>query len=152
MDCSLPCSSGTWGFGCNQTCPCANEAACDPVNGTCTCSPGWRGQYCDLPCPVSELEELLLCRNLHQAALTCAVCALCQDGFYGLDCRETCDCVNADGCDPVTGSCRCLAGWTGETDTQPVAHNVKGQISRHIIGNYRHTMKNNVESSLCWDQ
>ncbi|CAF92982.1 unnamed protein product, partial [Tetraodon nigroviridis] len=36
------------------------------------------------------------------------------DGSFGLDCRERCDCVNADGCDPVTGLCRCLAGWTGE--------------------------------------
>ena len=37
-----------------------------------------------------------------------------QEGSFGLDCRERCDCVNAAGCDPVTGLCRCLAGWTGE--------------------------------------
>ncbi|GLD72148.1 multiple epidermal growth factor-like domains protein 11, partial [Lates japonicus] len=85
VDCSIPCSSGTWGLSCNQTCQCANGAACDPVNGTCTCSPGWRDEYCDVPCP---------------------------EGSYGLDCRERCDCVNSDGCDPVTGFCRCLAGWT----------------------------------------
>lgn len=53
MDCSIPCSSGTWGLGCNQTCLCANEAACDPIDGICTCSPGWRGQHCDESCPVS---------------------------------------------------------------------------------------------------
>lgn len=53
VDCSIPCSSGTWGLSCNQTCQCANGAACDPVNGTCTCSPGWRDEYCDVPCPVS---------------------------------------------------------------------------------------------------
>lgn len=39
---------------------------------------------------------------------------LLQEGSFGLDCRERCDCVNADGCDPVTGLCRCLPGWTGE--------------------------------------
>lgn len=55
VDCSIPCSSGTWGLSCNQTCQCANEAACDPSNGTCTCSPGWRDEYCDLPCPVSVI-------------------------------------------------------------------------------------------------
>lgn len=39
---------------------------------------------------------------------------LVQEGSYGLDCRESCDCVNADSCDPETGFCHCLAGWTGE--------------------------------------
>lgn len=53
VDCSIPCSSGTWGLGCNQTCLCANGAACDPIDGICTCSPGWRGQHCDESCPVS---------------------------------------------------------------------------------------------------
>ena len=53
VDCSIPCSSGTWGLGCNETCVCANGAACDPVNGTCTCAPGWQDEYCDNPCPVS---------------------------------------------------------------------------------------------------
>lgn len=37
-----------------------------------------------------------------------------QEGSFGLNCAERCDCFNADGCDPVSGQCRCLAGWTGE--------------------------------------
>lgn len=53
VDCSILCSSGTWGLGCNQTCLCANGAACDPMDGTCTCSPGWRGEPCDESCTVS---------------------------------------------------------------------------------------------------
>lgn len=36
-----------------------------------------------------------------------------QDGTFGLSCSERCDCSHADGCDPVTGHCCCLAGWTG---------------------------------------
>lgn len=36
-----------------------------------------------------------------------------QDGTFGLNCSERCDCSHADGCDPVTGHCCCLAGWTG---------------------------------------
>lgn len=39
-----------------------------------------------------------------------------QEGSFGLNCGERCDCFNADGCDPVSGQCRCLAGWTGEND------------------------------------
>ena len=53
VDCSLPCPSGVWGLGCNQTCRCANGAACDPADGACSCSAGWRDQNCDAPCPVS---------------------------------------------------------------------------------------------------
>lgn len=37
-----------------------------------------------------------------------------KDGTYGLNCSERCDCSHADGCDPVTGYCCCLAGWTGK--------------------------------------
>ncbi|MEJ1285454.1 multiple EGF-like-domains 11 [Cricetulus griseus] len=36
-----------------------------------------------------------------------------RDGTFGLNCSEHCDCSHADGCDPVTGHCCCLAGWTG---------------------------------------
>lgn len=114
VDCSIPCSSGTWGLSCNQTCQCANEAACDPLNGSCTCSPGWREELCDLPCPVStawrrprrldcECADGLSLQLLWQ-----------QEGSFGLNCGERCDCFNADGCDPVSGQCRCLAGWAGE--------------------------------------
>lgn len=52
-DCSIPCSEGTWGPGCNATCQCANKAQCHPANGSCTCTAGWRGDLCDQPCPVS---------------------------------------------------------------------------------------------------
>lgn len=113
VDCSIPCSSGTWGPSCNQTCQCANGAACDPVNGTCTCSPGWRDEYCDVPCPVSA-QGPEPARFHRPVRLTAPLCPRPQDGSFGLDCRERCDCANADGCDPVTGLCRCLAGWTGE--------------------------------------
>ncbi len=45
------------------------------------------------------------------------MCVVIQDGTYGLECRERCDCNHADGCDPVSGFCRCLPGWTGERKT-----------------------------------
>lgn len=52
-DCSLPCPSGTWGLNCNETCVCANGAACSPSDGSCACTPGWLGDSCEQPCPVS---------------------------------------------------------------------------------------------------
>lgn len=59
LDCSLPCPTGTWGLNCNETCICANGAACSPFDGSCTCTPGWLGDSCELPCPVSAHLDLL---------------------------------------------------------------------------------------------
>lgn len=46
------------------------------------------------------------------------VFVMLQDGTYGLECKERCDCSHADGCHHATGHCRCLAGWTGKTKHQ----------------------------------
>ncbi|KAF3688778.1 Multiple epidermal growth factor-like domains protein 11 [Channa argus] len=93
-DCASVCPPGLFGPSCMSTCSCHNHASCSPIDGscicredgTCTCSPGWRGEHCKESCP---------------------------DGTYGLECRERCDCSHADGCDPVSGYCRCYPGWTG---------------------------------------
>lgn len=57
-NCSVPCSPGTWGFGCNASCQCAHAVACSPQTGACTCTPGWRGAHCQLPCPVSAQQPI----------------------------------------------------------------------------------------------
>ena len=44
---STGCAEGTYGPQCQQPCMCANGAACDHVSGACTCTPGWRGTFCD---------------------------------------------------------------------------------------------------------
>lgn len=46
-----------------------------------------------------------------------AVGCCLQDGTYGLECKERCDCSHADGCHHSTGHCHCLTGWTGKTLT-----------------------------------
>lgn len=66
VDCSIRCPSGTWGFGCNLTCQCLNGGACNTLDGTCTCAPGWRGPKCEFPCQVCMLWVALpggLCRR-----------------------------------------------------------------------------------------
>lgn len=39
--------------------------------------------------------------------------AACPDGFYGLECRQACDCLNGARCDHITGQCHCPPGWEG---------------------------------------
>ena len=36
----------------------------------------------------------------------------CTEGFYGLECQETCVCVTGE-CDPVNGTCTCPPGHFG---------------------------------------
>lgn len=84
VDCSILCSSGTWGLGCNQTCLCANGAACDPVDGTCTCSPGWRGEHCDESCPVCLIYLFILfLRRCATGGLTVCVSAVTRTAPMG---------------------------------------------------------------------
>uniref|UniRef100_A0A670YKS9 Platelet endothelial aggregation receptor 1 n=1 Tax=Pseudonaja textilis TaxID=8673 RepID=A0A670YKS9_PSETE len=105
VDCSAPCSAGTWGAGCNQTCLCANGATCEPMDGGCTCLAGWQGSQCTQPCP---------------------------GWFYGLGCGRKCSCENAAGCDPVSGRCHCLPGWKGPRCSQPCAEGLWGEQCRQM--------------------
>lgn len=91
----LGCDPGTFGAGCRGHCLCKNNATCNHITGACECGPGWRGQYCDRPCP---------------------------DGFFGHKCRSVCSCTSSDDkelapfaakCHHVTGVCKCPEGWTG---------------------------------------
>ena len=42
----------------------------------------------------------------------------CPAGSYGLQCSETCQCVNGK-CDHIDGSCSCDNGWRGVLCDQP---------------------------------
>lgn len=37
----------------------------------------------------------------------------CDEGYYGNDCLQQCQCMNGATCDHVTGMCYCTTGWTG---------------------------------------
>lgn len=43
----------------------------------------------------------------------------CPPGRYGNNCSETCLCQNDGICDPVSGSCQCGLGWTGDMCDAP---------------------------------
>lgn len=44
--CSQPCLEGRWGPDCSQPCTCKNGATCSPTDGSCDCTPGFRGPSC----------------------------------------------------------------------------------------------------------
>lgn len=120
-DCSMPCPAGTWGPSCNRSCDCAHGASCDPQSGTCHCPPGWQGPHCLQPCPVSPsgcAGAAGTGAGCHRPALTPQPVPLLQNGTFGAGCGERCVCAHADGCNPVTGECHCLPGWTGKGDTE----------------------------------
>lgn len=42
--CNETCSDDTFGVNCSNMCDCENGAICNPVDGTCLCSPGYVGE------------------------------------------------------------------------------------------------------------
>ena len=45
--CHTVCPQGMYGSNCSQTCQCQNGAACNAVDGSCTCRPSYHGPLCD---------------------------------------------------------------------------------------------------------
>ncbi|XP_078656620.1 uncharacterized protein LOC144902857 [Branchiostoma floridae x Branchiostoma belcheri] len=45
--CQHTCAPGSFGWNCSMTCQCQNNAVCDAVNGTCNCSEGQSGEFCE---------------------------------------------------------------------------------------------------------
>ena len=56
--------------------------------GKCSCTAGFKGKSCEIPC---------------------------ERGRYGIGCAYRCKCehANSDGCDHITGKCICNSGWRG---------------------------------------
>ena len=46
----------------------------------------------------------------------------CDQGFYGDNCQETCQCsvLHSSYCQTTDGACTCKTGWTGSTCTEDV--------------------------------
>jgi hypothetical protein len=59
--------------------------SCHPMNGECSCRPGWAGLHCNESCP--------------------------QD-THGPGCQEHCLCLHGGVCLADSGLCRCAPGYT----------------------------------------
>ena len=42
--------TGWYGESCHQVCRCENDAECNHINGSCACTAGWMGVWCQTPC------------------------------------------------------------------------------------------------------
>ncbi|XP_038066559.1 tyrosine-protein kinase receptor Tie-1-like [Patiria miniata] len=81
--CNIPCTLGTFGAGCSQSCHC-QSGFCNVYTGACTgisgCAAGWSGTYCQIP-------------------------DICPVGYYGVNCLSKCTCLNNAACDKNSGVC-----------------------------------------------
>ena len=82
------CVEGFYGKNCISECKCQNGAKCNNTDGSCTCKPGFTGEFCENEC----------------------------DGFWGQDCANevTCNITNTEHVNHVTGFCECGKGFKGE--------------------------------------
>ena len=69
LKCNLPCSAGTFGVNCTQSCSCSNGGECNRFSGCCRCRPGWFGPNCEM----GELDPLPRYIEI-QYSMGCGVC------------------------------------------------------------------------------
>lgn len=46
------------------------------------------------------------------------VISACMPGYYGTECRETCQCQEGKPCNHITGECHCPDGYEGDACDQ----------------------------------
>lgn len=73
VQCETLCPRGMYDDECQSECNCLNDSSCDQRTGRCTCSRGWEGNNCELPC---------------------------KPGTYGLGCKEHCTERHTEGIKP----------------------------------------------------
>ena len=101
------CPDFTFGLNCSSACACTNGGVCNPVNGSCSCLPGYTGPQCETG-DGREIPKLPIASGFD--------CLVCPSGFYGEDCRLPCSCLSShtNTCSPIDGRCECLPGYQGE--------------------------------------
>ncbi|ELV11138.1 Scavenger receptor class F member 1 [Tupaia chinensis] len=130
--CELPCTAGSYGVQCSNSCGHCKNKPCSPDTGSCeSCEAGWNGTQCHQPCPPGTFGES--CREQcprcwHGEACQpdtghCQRCDPgwlgprcedpCPDGTFGEGCSSTCPPCVQGACDAVTGDCVCNAGYWG---------------------------------------
>ena len=109
---------------CGQSQPCLHGGTCtDQINSfECDCAPGWSGQLCEIqmdPCASQPCNHNATCLSRSSSHFEC----VCPPNFIGTTCATplnfciTQPCQNGGSCiNGVTSySCRCEAGFTGES-------------------------------------
>ncbi|PVD23539.1 hypothetical protein C0Q70_16811 [Pomacea canaliculata] len=138
--CSVPCSEGTFGPNCNETCSpnCYYAFKCRRTNGNCKygCAAGFQGLHCNSTCDPgfygSEcINRCGFCGNrsiCHHVSGFCPTGVGCLAGYLGAKCKTLCPvgtfgdncsvaCGSCDGqCNWEDGACQfgCLPGWKGK--------------------------------------
>ena len=119
----LACSEGSYGLDCASTCECQNNATCDFVSGSCSCTAGWFGTLCEMGEVIIACDSCLASASHYwqwtgvSAAWSICVyllCTACPEGTFGQDCSSACTCVQGE-CHHITGNCSCYDGYLGVT-------------------------------------
>lgn len=55
---SAACAMGKYGQGCQLSCPCPLETACNGVSGACSCPSGFMGPFCNISMIFSSFYSL----------------------------------------------------------------------------------------------
>ncbi|CAL1540486.1 unnamed protein product, partial [Lymnaea stagnalis] len=177
------CSEGFFGSSCLSHCQCGPHMTCDNVNGSCKCLPAWSGDGCetDVDECASETHNCdpskhQVCRNTnggfdcncdigHMKPCPSCDCKVCDNGNYGVNCSERCNCKmeNSVLCNKTDGSCVCKQGWIGsdcsskpkvtaETVVIPITvvfdYDASSlDLSQHLTENYIY-IKGDIENQL----
>lgn len=64
--------------------------------------------------------------------------AACAQGYTGKYCKERCDCMNGAKCEPTTGQCVCLAGYTGENCQKGNLSSVRIHVCMYVRRHLTH--------------
>ncbi|KAJ8307562.1 hypothetical protein KUTeg_015646 [Tegillarca granosa] len=112
----IECDNTHWGKDCAETCICDSKSTCDKFNGTCYCSPGYKGDNCSIN--INECDVVDICGNNTictdtDGSYTCS----CKTGYNVDECNYgSANCSSDAVCTDTEGAftCKCKVGFSGD--------------------------------------